>query len=52
MNQEDIYMLWAAVAAIVLFAWCCLEAGRDTSISLRRSDHDATLAAEDHDHAA
>ena len=51
MTQEDVYMLWAAVLAIVLFVWCCLEAGSNTSITIRQSDHDATMAAEDDDAA-
>ena len=38
MNQDDIYMLWAAVLAIVLFVWCCIEAGHNTSIRYRDDD--------------
>ena len=52
MNQEDIYMLWAAVLAIVLFVWCCVEAGHNTSIVHRQQDHDATMTAKDYDDAA
>ena len=52
MNQEDIYMLWAEVLAIVLFVWCCIEAGHNTSIVHRQTDLDNTLHAEDYDDAA